>query len=132
MTRFIAFALFVFAFAAGAQAPAPAAVPTDPAYAKLVGRWLRPDGGYVITIRSVDANGRIDAGYANPRPLPFAQATAVPDGAGIKLFFELRAAGYDGSTYTLSYDPASDTLKGVYYQAVAKQRFDVQFVRVKP
>jgi hypothetical protein len=131
-----AFAEGGFAPAASAQpaSPAPAAsaaAPSNPAYAKLVGSWVRPDGGYVIAIRGVDANGRVDAAYANPRPLPFSQATAVPDGTGFKLFFELRAAGYDGSTYTLTYDPARDTLKGVYYQAVAKQRFDVQFVRAK-
>ena len=28
-----------------------------------------------------------------------------------------------------TYDPASDCLKGVYYQAVVKQKFDVYFVR---
>ena len=27
---------------------------------KLNGRWLRPDGGYVLEIRSVDASGKID------------------------------------------------------------------------
>jgi hypothetical protein len=47
------------------------------------------------------------------------------------LFFELRAGGYNGSTYTLKYDAASDQLKGVYYQAVAKQKFEVGFVRAK-
>ena len=45
------------------------------------------------------------------------------------LAFELRAGGYDGSTYELTYDPATDRLKGTYYQAVAKQKFDVNFVR---
>ena len=53
------------------------------------------------------------------------------DGDALKLFFELRAGGYNGSTYTLSYDATSDQLKGVYYQAVAKQKFDVVFVRAK-
>ena len=49
----------------------------------------------------------------------------------IRLFFELRAGGYNGSTYTLTYDPAADVLKGIYYQAVAQQKFDVFFTRVK-
>ncbi len=35
----------------------------------------------------------------------------------------------DGSTYDLTYDPASDRLRGTYYQAVAKQKFDVYFTR---
>jgi hypothetical protein len=54
---------------------------------------------------------------------------ATADGGTLKLFFELRAGGYNGSTYTLSYDAAGDRLKGTYYQAVAKQTFEVVFVR---
>jgi hypothetical protein len=92
---------------------------------------VRPDGGYVITIKAVDAGGKLDASYANPNPLPFARAEAAGDGNAIKVFLELRAGGYNGSTYTLTYDPKSDILKGVYYQAVARQSFDVYFVRAK-
>ena len=97
----------------------------------LRGRWVRPDGGYVIAIQSVDASGKLDAAYANPRPLPFARAEAIRDGKSIKLFFELRAGGYNGSTYTLIYDPLSDVLRGDYYQAVLQQTFDVYFTRAK-
>ena len=68
---------------------------------------------------------------ANPRPLPFYTAVATNHGNGIKVFFELRAAGYNGSTYTLNYDAANDRLMGVYDQAVVKQKFDVAFVRDK-
>ena len=74
----------------------------------LSGRWVRVQGGYVITINSVDADGRLDASYANPRPLPFHTAVATSDGNSLKLFFELRAAGYGGSTYTLTYDAANE------------------------
>ena len=42
-----------------------------------------------------------------------------------------RQTNYPGSTYTLTYDPASDQLKGVYYQAVEKQQFPVAFLRMK-
>lgn len=111
-----------------AEAPA---VQADAAFATLPGRWVRPDGGYVINIKRVDASGKLDAAYANPNPLPFARAEAAWDGKTIKLFFELRAGGYNGSTYTLAYDPAADVLKGVYYQAVAQQKFDVFFTRAK-
>lgn len=97
----------------------------------LLGRWVRPDGGYVIDIRAVDANGKLDASYANPRPLPFSQAEVVRDGSTIGLYFELRAGGYDGSNYALVYDPAGDRLVGVYTQVVAKQKFDVRFERAK-
>jgi hypothetical protein len=69
--------------------------------------------------------------YANPRQLRFSAAVATSDAGTIKLIFELRVGGYNGSTYTLNYDPASDRLKGVFHQAVAKQDFEVIFVRSK-
>ncbi len=111
-----------------AEAPA---VPADGVFDALQGRWVRPDGGYVINIRGVAASGKLDASYANPNPLPFARAEATRDEKTIKLFFELRAGGYNGSTYTLIYDPANDILRGVYYQAVAQQKFDVYFTRTR-
>jgi uncharacterized protein (DUF2147 family) len=112
------------------RAEAPAAQ-ADGAFATLPGRWVRPDGGYVINIKRVDASGKLDAAYANPNPLPFSRAEATLEGKAIKLFFEIRAGGYNGSTYTLTYDPAADVLKGVYFQAVAQQKFDVFFTRAK-
>jgi len=123
--------------AAQAQAPAAQAQPAAPAprsesgFGVLLGRWVRPDGGYTITIRQVDPGGKLDAMYANPQPLPFSKAEAARDGSTIRLFFELTAGGYNGSTYTLTYDRAGDVLKGVYYQAVARQKFDVRFVRAR-
>jgi hypothetical protein len=56
---------------------------------------------------------------------------ATRDGNALNLFFELRAGGYGGSTYTLNYDAASDTLRGIYNQVVVKQRFEVVFIRAK-
>jgi hypothetical protein len=95
----------------------------------LKGTWVRPDGGYTITIKSVAPDGQLEAMYANPRPLPFSKATASLDGKTIRAFFELQAGGYNGSTYELTYDAATDRLKGTYYQAVVKQKFDVVFER---
>ena len=112
------------------RAEAPAAQ-VDGTFATLPGRWVRPDGGYVINIKGVDASGKLDAAYANPNPLPFSRAEATLEGKAIKLFFEIRAGGYNGSTYTLTYDPTADMLKGVYFQAVAQQKFDVYFMRAK-
>jgi len=124
--------------AAFAQGPAPipsapgaAASVSQPTLAVLVGRWVRPDGGYVISIKAVDADGKLDASYANPNPLPFYTAEAARDGGAVRLFFELRAGGYNGSTYKLTYDQARDQLRGVYYQAVAKQQFEVAFARAR-
>ncbi len=101
------------------------------AFEKLVGRWIRLDGGYVIEIRSVDARGAMDAAYLNPRPIRVAQALASREGGSTKVFLELRDEGYPGSTYTLTYDPPADSLRGMYFQAAMGQRFDVRFVRVK-
>ena len=97
----------------------------------LNGRWLRPDGGYILEIRSVEASGTIDAVYLNPKPITIAKADARRDGSAVKVFVELRAPNYPGSTYTLTYDPRRDQLEGIYFQAALQQRFDVMFVRMK-
>jgi hypothetical protein len=110
---------------------APGTSSVQPDFSPLPGRWVRLQGGYVITIRSVDADGKLDASYANPRPLPFHTAVVRKDGGVLKLLFELRAGGYNGSTYTLTYDAASDRLTGIYDQVVVKQTFEVVFVREK-
>ena len=95
----------------------------------LKGNWVRPDGGYTIAIKGVGPDGQLEAMYFNPNALPFSKAQASLDGQGIRVALELRAGGYNGSTYELIYDPASDRLKGTYYQAVAQQRFEIFFVR---
>jgi len=41
---------------------------------------VRPDDGYMIDIRAVNADGQLDAAYANPRPLPFSRAATTVDG----------------------------------------------------
>ena len=98
-------------------------------FGALSGRWVRPDGGYVIAIKSVDAGGKIEASYANPNPLSFYTVTATEENGKVKHFFELRAGGYNGSIYRLNYDAGGDRLTGAYYQAIKRQSFDVVFVR---
>jgi hypothetical protein len=97
----------------------------------LNGRWLRPDGGYVLEIRAIDSGGKIDAVYLNPKPINIAKAEATRDGSTVNVFVELRAPNYPGSTYTLTYDPQQDQLRGIYFQTVQRQNFDVYFVRMK-
>jgi hypothetical protein len=97
----------------------------------LQGRWTRPDGGYVLEIRSVAADGKLDAAYFNPRPIHVAAARASREGSTIKVYIELRDENYPGSTYNLRFDPQSDRLSGDYYQAVARQRYPIYFVRMK-
>ena len=104
---------------------------SNPQFEKLIGRWQRPDGGYVLAIKSFADNGALDAAYFNPKSIHVAKAEASRDGDATKVFIELRDVNYPGSTYTLTYNPASGQLKGIYYQAAEKQRFDVAFVRMK-
>ena len=97
----------------------------------LLGKWIRPDGGYILSVQSVDPDGRVDAGYFNPRPINVSRAEASREGTTVKLFIELQAVGYPGSTYDLVYDPSNDVLLGIYFQAAMQQRFEVMFQRTK-
>ena len=136
MAKFVGLALaLALVGPASAQGPGPAAKAAPApstgsiSFDVLKGNWVRPDGGYRIEIKGVAANGELDATYYNPNRLPFAKAQASLEGATLRANFELQAGGYNGSTYELTYDPASDRLKGIYYQAVVKQKFEVFFTR---
>ena len=98
-------------------------------FENLIGRWLRPDGGYILEIRNIGADGRMDAAYLNPRPINVAQAEASWKKGKQEVFIELQDTGYPGSTYTLDYNPDQDAFTGVYFQATLKQAFEVVFVR---
>jgi hypothetical protein len=99
-------------------------------FSPLLGRWQRADGGYVIEVRQIQADGRIDAGYFNPRPINVARAQASVFDDKIKIEVELRDKGYPGSTYTLIYAADKDALFGYYYHAPSRQNIDVVFVRI--
>jgi len=109
--------------------PVAASPPEQVSPDRLTGRWLRPDGGYVIEIRSAQTNGVLDAAYFNPRPINVSRAEWRRDSGRLRVFIELRDANYPGSTYTLHYAPQQDRLVGDYFQAVQQQTFDVEFVR---
>jgi len=109
--------------------PASLGPKSDQGFEKLKGKWRRPDGGYVLEIRGVTAEGRLEAGYFNPRPINVARAEASRQGANLRVFIELRDLNYPGSTYSLVYHPTTDRLSGNYFQAALNQNFDVEFVR---
>jgi len=122
----------------GAQSAAPPAAQESVAHPEaktefeiLQGRWLRPDGGYVVEIKEIDVQGKMAAAYFNPRPINVSRAEATLEGTTIKVFIELRDINYPGATYHLTYDPARDQLKGIYIQPALQQSFDVVFVRMK-
>jgi hypothetical protein len=110
---------------------APSAAAVSPDLAKLVGKWQRPDGGYIVEIKSVDGSGKLDVAYFNPRPINVSRAVAWRDKGTSKLVVELRDVNYPGSTYTLEYNQQSDQLFGQYFQAALQQTFEVVFSRLK-
>ena len=97
----------------------------------LIGRWRRVDGGYMIDIRRIDANGQMSAAYYNPKSIHVSRAAASLNDGAVSVFIELQDVGYPGSAYTLMYYPEQDILSGVYFQAVVIQIFEVLFTRVK-
>jgi hypothetical protein len=96
---------------------------------RLIGRWVRPDGGYVLVIRNVQDNGTLDAGYYNPRSINVSRAEWRRENDSFTVFVELRDRNYPGSNYTLHYFPEEDILVGTYFQAVHKQTFEIMFIR---
>lgn len=100
-------------------------------FEKLIGQWVRPDGGYVIRITSVNPDGQVQAAYFNPNPINVSKAMVTRDVGRIKVFVELQDEGYPGSNYNLTYDPVSDMLFGTYFQAQAQQIYEVAFQKNK-
>jgi uncharacterized protein (DUF2147 family) len=116
------------------EATPPAAQPIAPepvAAEKIVGRWQRTDGGYVIEIKSVSPDGKLDAAYYNPKPINVGRAAWQNDGGRLMMLVELSDVNYPGSLYSLEYKPQGDMLTGTYFQAVEKQTYQVDFTRLK-
>jgi hypothetical protein len=104
---------------------------SGPAPSNLTGRWLRPDGGYVLELSDPSKEGLLKAAYFNPRQINVSRAEwKVKDGL-LKVFIELRAVNYPGSAYTLDYNPSTDKLTGAYFQAALGQKFAVEFERTR-
>ena len=106
-------------------------LPLQTDFSRLEGKWVRPDGGYVLELRDIKKDGSMTAAYFNPRPIRVFSAEASRKDGRLAVFVELRDINYPGSTYSLLYDPGSDRLKGTYFQAVERQTFNVQFVRMR-
>lgn len=98
----------------------------------VAGRWQRLEGGYVLDIASVAADGTMTVAYLNPRSINVSAARASQAGGAIEVFVELRDVNYPGATYRLTYDPSTDRLAGAYHQPALGQTFDVVFVRARP
>ena len=97
----------------------------------FMGRWIRPDGGYVLELNGGQAEGTLEAAYYNPKPIHVARAELARVNGVVSIFVELRDVNYPGSTYHLIYDPGADRLVGTYFQAVNGTTYDIMFVRDK-
>ena len=124
----ILFAMMAVSGALILEKPAIAAE-ADPA--KVVGRWMRTDGGYVMELTNPTFDGRLTAAYFNPRSINVSRSGWKIEEGYLLVLVELRDEGYPGSAYTLAYQPDTDRLVGLYYQAAAQQKFDVVFERIK-
>ena len=118
--------------AAKSEAPAPAAAALPEPVKKMMGKWLRSDGGYVLEIKGAEVSGVLQAGYFNPKPINVSRAIWMQGAAGFQVVVELNDVGYPGATYVLTYDPQADRLAGQYNQPAMQQSFDIDFVRQGP
>jgi hypothetical protein len=97
---------------------------------KIAGRWQRTDGGYIIEVKSVHNDGTLDAAYLNPNPINVAISEWSRIDGQLQIYVELSDVNYPGSYYKLFYFPDQDQLLGIYHQAVYKQNYEVQFIRL--
>jgi hypothetical protein len=117
---------------AEAAVEAPGAESVLVEFEKLKGKWLRPDGGYVIELKRLLPDNALEAAYYNPSPIHVGKAKLYKERGFTKVFVELQDVNYPGSTYNLIYDAEIDQLRGVYYQATQQMEFQVSFERLPP
>jgi hypothetical protein len=43
-------------------------------YKPLIGQCVRPDGGYILDIKSISIDGKIEMTYLNPQPINVSKA----------------------------------------------------------
>lgn len=70
-----------------------------------VGNGVRPDGGYVLEIRSATADGKLAARYLNPSPINVARAEWQQKEGKLHVFVELRDVNYPGSPTRSPFSP---------------------------
>lgn len=95
----------------------------------IEGEWIRPDGGYLLKIENVKAEGTIGVSYFNPKSIHVHLGMWKIEENKLYLFIELRDVNYPGSKYTLVYVKDEDVLRGTYLQAATNQTYNVLFVR---
>jgi len=95
----------------------------------LVGSWQRMDGNYRIEITAVGDEGLLDAGYFNPGPINVGKSGWRVHEKVLQVFIQMDDVNYPGSFYDLKYNKEKNILHGTYYQAVAKETYNISFKR---
>jgi uncharacterized protein (DUF2147 family) len=113
------------------SAPAASSVAPAADKEKLVGRWQRTDGGYIIELKNPTSEGLIETGYFNPNPINVGKSSWQNKDGRLLVMVELQDQNYPGSLYNLEYQPHVDKLTGTYFQAVERVSYKVEFSRLK-
>ena len=95
---------------------------------RLVGHWVRLDGGYLLEFREVHKEGSLKAAYFKPRPIRVYQAAWTRRGEKITVLVELRDVNYPGSTYNLEYVVEGSLLPGVGEADVGHPVREIQII----
>lgn len=98
---------------------------------QLDGKWQRTDGGYILQISQITADGKMESSYFNPNPIHVGRSEWQNRSGKIVIIVELQDVNYPGSLYTLVYIPQENKLVGTYYQAVEKVTYDVEFKKLQ-
>jgi hypothetical protein len=125
--KYLAAVLIAATLCVGCSKTEPPAAPAKPVYEKLLGKWLRTDGDYMIEVTGASDDGQLKAGYFNPNPIHVEKAVAGRTNSAMTVYIVLRDVNYPGCTYKLTHDPSSDRLRGEYYQAAQQQTYTVEF-----
>jgi hypothetical protein len=96
---------------------------------RLIGKWQRSDGTYVLEIVSAGDSGKLTARYFNPNPINVEKAEWKIEKNSLFIRVIFRDVNYPGSTYTLEYSADKGYLYGNYFQAVEQTNYDVMFIR---
>jgi hypothetical protein len=110
------------------QSQTPSRLTENAGQERLLGRWVRGDGGYLIEIREASSNGKLNAAYFNPNPINVSRSEWKLKNEKLAIEIELRDTNYPGSLYSLEF-LADDRLVGTYYQAVEGTTYTVEFSR---
>jgi hypothetical protein len=103
--------------------------PAKPEMTGLTGRWLRADVGYVLDIRSVAGDGKLDVILSAPRTVQVGKAIASQVSGKTQIEIEIADPALAGCKYTLTFDPVGNRLNGVYFQSALKETSEIFFVR---